>query len=50
MTSAEAEALIMRAREHWFAEEAAQVAAAQNDNTGEETAAKPAGSEAAQNA
>ena len=53
MTEAEAEALIMKAREHWFAEADAQAAAeaeaAQNDN-GEETAEETAEPEAASNA
>jgi len=55
MTAAEAEALIMRAREHWFAEEDAQLAeqaaeTAENDNTGEEATETSVEPEAAQNA
>jgi len=53
MKPADAEALIMKAREHWFAEEdAAKEAEAENDNATEEgsAAAEQAPAEAASNA
>lgn len=49
MTEAEAEALIMKAREHWFAEADAASEAAENDN-GAEAAEETAEPEAASNA